>query len=86
MGYLDENIDCLKQIYSERAERVSNSLLKNFNDDISFTHPQGGFYFWLQFPEAFDAEKFLPLAGLGDLRKNSQTYCDRICDFFRIEL
>ncbi|MCH2658283.1 MAG: PLP-dependent aminotransferase family protein [Dehalococcoidia bacterium] len=62
LGYLDENIDCLKQIYSERAERVSNSLLKNFNDDISFTHPQGGFYFWLQFPEAFDAEKFLPLA------------------------
>lgn len=62
LGYLDENIDLLKQIYSKRSEIVGNSLLKNFDNDISFTHPQGGFYFWLQFPENFDAEKFLPVA------------------------
>ena len=62
LGYLDENIDSLKQIYSQRSEIMGNSLLKNFDDDISFTHPHGGFYFWLQFPENFDTEQFLPFA------------------------
>ncbi|MEC9277783.1 MAG: PLP-dependent aminotransferase family protein, partial [Chloroflexota bacterium] len=51
-----------RSVYSERAKTMGSVLLEEFGDIVSFQQPNGGYYFWLKFPEGFDTTSFLPLA------------------------
>ncbi len=62
LGLLENNVKKLRSIYSERAKTMGSVLLEEFGDIVSFQQPNGGYYFWLKFPEGFDTTSFLPLA------------------------
>jgi len=62
LGFLEENIDVLKKEYSKRSEAMNFALAKYFGDLISYTVPDGGYYYWLNFDLEFDTQDFLPFA------------------------
>ena len=41
---------------------MGNVLLEEFRALASFQRPEGGYYYWLKFPDRFDTESFLPMA------------------------
>ena len=58
LGFLAENIDALKKEYSKRSESMNFALTKYFGDLISYTVPDGGYYYWLNFDLEFDTQDF----------------------------
>ncbi|HEX9330268.1 MAG TPA: PLP-dependent aminotransferase family protein [Anaerolineales bacterium] len=63
-GDLERNINKLVKIYSSRLN-VMDSALRQHLPNIQYSTPQGGFFFWLRFPEVTDAT---------ELRKNARRF------------
>ena len=62
LGLLEKNIRQLRSVYLSRSKTMDGILRKELGDDVTFRKPSGGYYYWLEFPEDFDTEKFLPIA------------------------
>ena len=41
---------------------MHQALKLYFGNEIEYTHPSGGYYFWLTFPEEFDSDRLFTLA------------------------
>ena len=59
LGLLEKNTDLLRKVYSNRSRVMGESLLKELGSSVEYTSPNGGFYYWIQFPEGFNTEEFL---------------------------
>ena len=59
LGLLKKNTNLLRKVYSDRSRLMGDALLKEFGSSLTYTCPKGGFYYWIQFPEGFDTQKFL---------------------------
>ena len=64
--YLDSadwrgQIDTFRGVYKERRDAMLHAL-DDYLPDLSWTHPDGGFYVWLRLPEHLDSKAMLPRA------------------------
>ncbi|OYR56563.1 aminotransferase-like domain-containing protein [Halorubrum halodurans] len=61
-GRLDRAIEELRAGYSERRDRMLESLAERMPPGTWWSEPEGGFFVWVEFPEGVDAEAMLPAA------------------------
>ena len=54
-GYLDPYLDFLRKEYRERKELLQAALERNMPDEVRWTEPAGGFYFWLRLPKRLNS-------------------------------
>lgn len=54
-------IDAFRDVYRERRDAML-SALDDYLPDLSWTHPNGGFYVWVTLPENLDSKSMLPRA------------------------
>ena len=50
------------KLYKVRRDAMRESLEKYFPEGVTWTHPEGGFYFWLTLPEGLDTKAMMPKA------------------------
>lgn len=53
------HLDKLRGFYHERRNAMLDALAEQMPSGISWTHPGGGFFLWLQLPDHVDPESFL---------------------------
>jgi 2-aminoadipate transaminase len=60
-GFLDEHIQTLRTVYRERRDEMLDALLENLPPwlQVTWTHPAGGLFLWLQLPEGLSSEALL---------------------------
>ncbi|MFP3855150.1 MAG: PLP-dependent aminotransferase family protein [Anaerolineales bacterium] len=61
-GFLDENIQFLREVYRDRRDAMLNALAEHMPDEVSWTKPQGGLFLWLRLPEYLDSKELLAAA------------------------
>lgn len=52
---LDEHVEKIKACYVKRRDVMLKTMQEEFPDCVEFTHPQGGLFTWVTFPEGIDA-------------------------------
>jgi 2-aminoadipate transaminase len=55
----EENVGKLIQLYRARRDVMIEMLEKKLPQNVTFTHPQGGLFLWVQLPEDIDASELL---------------------------
>jgi DNA-binding transcriptional MocR family regulator len=50
------------KLYKVRRDAMLESLEKYFPEGVTWTHPEGGFYFWVTLPEGIDTKALMPKA------------------------
>jgi len=50
------------KLYKVRRDAMLESLKKYFPEGVTWTHPEGGFYFWVTLPEGIDTKALMPKA------------------------
>ncbi len=58
-GYLEQYLNRIRKEYAERKNLMQEALKKHMPEDVKWTEPGGGFYFWLKLPEGIDATEIL---------------------------
>jgi 2-aminoadipate transaminase len=61
-GRLEKHRQLLNQIYRKKRDRMLAGLERYMPDGSQWTHPQGGFFIWLELPERIDTVKILAKA------------------------
>jgi 2-aminoadipate transaminase len=61
-GFLNEHVKVIRSIYRERRNTMLAALERDFPPGVTWTHPQGGLFLWLTFPEWMDAAEVLRAA------------------------
>jgi len=61
-GFLDQHVKLIRAIYRERRDTMLASLKAHFPPGVTWTHPQGGLFLWLKFPEHVDSADVLKAA------------------------
>lgn len=56
-GWQAQYLDRLRRIFRHRVEVMDRCLREQLGDLVSYERPDGGYFFWLQFPEELEAEK-----------------------------
>ena len=59
LGLLDKHVSVLREEYLIRSEAMDQSLQHYLGSEIEYTRPDGGYYFWITFPENFDSDRLL---------------------------
>ena len=86
-GILAKHVNHLKNTYKSRME-IMSSALKTRIPEAEFLMPQGGYYFWIKFPEEIDANVLEKLAfnqgvtlrpGVAFSGQNLFSNCIRLC-------
>ena len=54
---LDEHIKEINALYTKRRNVIIGAMEKYFKDGTTWTHPEGGLFLWLTFPEGISARK-----------------------------
>jgi 2-aminoadipate transaminase len=57
LGLLDSHIEKLRDTYRGRVEAMDEALQEHFDGLATWTRPNGGYFFWLQFDEAVDTSR-----------------------------
>ena len=57
-----EQIKEFCKLYMARRDAMQESLEKYFPEGVTWTHPEGGFYFWVTLPEGIDTKAMMPKA------------------------
>ena len=55
----DDHLVSLRLFYRQRAVAMVDALARYMPDEVTWTHPKGGFFLWLTLPENLDPERFL---------------------------
>ncbi len=58
-GYLEPHIEKIKSAYAERLGVMEAAMREYFPPSITWPHPDGGLFLWLQLPEDVSASKML---------------------------
>ncbi|XP_046360905.1 uncharacterized protein YER152C-like [Haliotis rufescens] len=62
LGLQQKHVQTLRQIYKDRMVLMCETLQKGLPSCATFKQPQGGFFVWVQLPEAVDALLLLRMA------------------------
>ena len=60
-GLQDRHLSRLRETYGERVA-VVDTALRPFTDILRYRRPHGGFYFWLELPDAVDVNELLEIS------------------------
>ena len=52
---LDEQIEKIKKMYGEKAEKMMDCMAKDFPEGVTYTKPEGGMFIWATMPEGLAA-------------------------------
>lgn len=52
---LDEHVEKIKACYVKRRDIMLKTMKEEFPDCVEFTHPQGGLFTWVTFPDGINA-------------------------------
>lgn len=58
-GILSEHLSQVRKAYKKRRDALDRELQRNFGNEIIYTVPSGGFYFWCRFTRQLNTEKLL---------------------------
>ena len=58
-GYLEQYLNKIRKEYAERKQLMQKALKKYMPGTVTWTEPQGGFYFWLKLPQHMNATEIL---------------------------
>jgi 2-aminoadipate transaminase len=61
-GILRHHVKTIRKVYGERRDAMLAAMEKHFPPGVTWTHPQGGLFLWVQLPEHVDATEFLNVA------------------------
>ena len=53
--FLDEHIKLIRKVYGERRNVMMDALEEFFPPEVTWTHPQGGLFLWVNLPEGMDS-------------------------------
>jgi 2-aminoadipate transaminase len=58
-GFMDEHIQVIRKVYSERRDVMLAALKHHFPPECSWTRPEGGLFLWARVPEWIDTADLL---------------------------
>jgi 2-aminoadipate transaminase len=58
-GFLDEHVKVIRRVYSERRDAMLAAMAEFFPEGTTWTHPKGGLFLWVRFPEGIDSVDLL---------------------------
>ncbi len=58
-GYLEPHIEKIKVAYAHRLDIMESAMRKHFPENVTWPHPEGGLFLWLQLPEHVSTMKML---------------------------
>jgi 2-aminoadipate transaminase len=61
-GFIDEHKKLIRQVYRERRDVMLAAMEKYFPQNVHWTHPQGGLFLWVTFPDEIDTAVLLEKA------------------------
>lgn len=61
-GFLDRHVHELRQAYRERRDLMLGLMEELFPPGVTWTHPAGGLFLWVQLPEGMDTTELLAKA------------------------
>jgi 2-aminoadipate transaminase len=61
-GYYSAHLKKISKIYQSRRDAMAKAIDEHFPKGTKRTSPQGGFYIWVELPEALDGQELLPEA------------------------
>jgi 2-aminoadipate transaminase len=61
-GHLEPHIAQLRQVYRHRRDVTVTALKEHMPPGVSWTHPRGGFFIWLTFPQGVSVESLQEVA------------------------
>lgn len=56
---LSQHVEKIRNVYGARRELMIRNLETNMPEGVTWTHPKGGLFIWLTFPERVDATELL---------------------------
>lgn len=56
---IDDHIKKIKEVYRKRRDLAIETMSKYFPENISFTHPNGGLFAWIELPKHINARDVL---------------------------
>lgn len=61
-GLFEPHRERIIGLYRAKRDLMLECLSRHFPPEVTWTHPQGGFFIWVTLPEGMDAKKLLPEA------------------------
>jgi 2-aminoadipate transaminase len=61
-GFFDQHVRVIRQVYRERRDVMLHALQEFFPPEVTWTHPHGGLFLWLNLPEGMDCRKLFEVA------------------------
>ena len=58
-GYLEPYLNKIRKEYAKRKQLMQNALETYMPEEVTWTEPEGGFYFWLTLPQYMNATDIL---------------------------
>jgi 2-aminoadipate transaminase len=55
-GFLDKHVKLIRQVYRERRDVMLQALQEFFPAEVTWTHPQGGLFLWVNLPKGLDIQ------------------------------
>ena len=65
-GFLDEHVRNIRQVYRQRRDAMLAALKEFFPPEVTWTHPAGGLFLWVNLPEGMECQALFEVA----LREN----------------
>jgi 2-aminoadipate transaminase len=65
-GFLDEHVRNIRQVYRQRRDAMLAALKEFFPPEVTWTHPAGGLFLWVNLPEDMECQALFEVA----LREN----------------
>jgi 2-aminoadipate transaminase len=62
-GNLAANLEHVNSLLRERRDAMLAALERHFSDEATWSHPQGGYFLWVDFPSGTDSDELLRRAG-----------------------
>ncbi|MGZ4400796.1 MAG: aminotransferase-like domain-containing protein [Gaiellaceae bacterium] len=62
-GHFEPNLERMTGLLRARRDAMLGALERSFGESARWSHPAGGYFLWLDFPQGVDANELLPRAG-----------------------
>ncbi|KAA3635644.1 MAG: PLP-dependent aminotransferase family protein [Calditrichaeota bacterium] len=61
-GHLEPHIDLISKDYGAKRDVMIKAMEEHFPEGITWTHPEGGLFLWVELPKNMSAKELLPKA------------------------